>query len=92
LWLAHSFDVSNFQVISISRFGYLRSPLPADDPISIAENVRGLVEQMPAARLFVLPDGGYLLLGHTEEARTEITQFLCRHVAELQNAIEPGEN
>jgi pimeloyl-ACP methyl ester carboxylesterase len=30
LWLAHSFDASNFRVISISRFGYLRSPVPAD--------------------------------------------------------------
>jgi pimeloyl-ACP methyl ester carboxylesterase len=28
LWLARSFGLSNFQVISISRFGYLRSPLP----------------------------------------------------------------
>jgi len=29
LWLAHGFNVSDYQVISVSRFGYLRSPLPA---------------------------------------------------------------
>jgi pimeloyl-ACP methyl ester carboxylesterase len=29
LWLAKSFDLSKYQVISISRFGYLRTPLPA---------------------------------------------------------------
>jgi pimeloyl-ACP methyl ester carboxylesterase len=28
LWLAHSFDMSNHLVISVSRFGYLRTPLP----------------------------------------------------------------
>ena len=31
VWLAHSFGVdSDYQIISISRFGYLRSPLPAN--------------------------------------------------------------
>ena len=30
LWLAHGFDMSNHQVISVSRFGYLRTPLPGD--------------------------------------------------------------
>jgi pimeloyl-ACP methyl ester carboxylesterase len=29
LWLVHSFSVPDCQFISISRFGYLRSPLPA---------------------------------------------------------------
>jgi pimeloyl-ACP methyl ester carboxylesterase len=28
LWVANSFDFSKYQVISISRFGYLRSPVP----------------------------------------------------------------
>jgi pimeloyl-ACP methyl ester carboxylesterase len=28
LWLAHGFNLSDNQVISISRFGYLRSPVP----------------------------------------------------------------
>jgi pimeloyl-ACP methyl ester carboxylesterase len=30
LWLGRSFDITNYQIISVSRFGYLRSPLPAD--------------------------------------------------------------
>ena len=30
LWLAHSFDVTHhYQAVAVSRFGYLRSPLPA---------------------------------------------------------------
>jgi pimeloyl-ACP methyl ester carboxylesterase len=29
LFLAHNIDVANYQVISVSRFGYLRSPVPA---------------------------------------------------------------
>ena len=29
LWLAQGFNLSHYQVISVSRFGYLRSPLPA---------------------------------------------------------------
>jgi pimeloyl-ACP methyl ester carboxylesterase len=48
----------------------------ADDPISIPENVRALVDQMPNARLYVVPDGGHFLFGHAAEARVEITQFL----------------
>jgi pimeloyl-ACP methyl ester carboxylesterase len=55
-----------------------------DDPIAMPENVRGLAEQMPNARLFAASDGGHLLLGHTEEARTEISQFLRSNVTELQ--------
>src|SRR5512143_852154 len=52
-----------------------------DDPISIPENVRGLAEQMPNARLFVVPDGGHFLFGHTEEVKAEIAQFLRDSVA-----------
>ncbi len=57
----------------------------ADDPISIPENVRGLAEQLPHARLFVVPDGGHFLFGHTEEVKTEITQFLRDNVVLLKN-------
>ncbi len=52
-----------------------------DDPISIPENVRGLAEQLPNARLFVVPDGGHFLFGHTEEVKVEIAQFLRDSVA-----------
>lgn len=54
-----------------------------DDSYSVPENVRGLVEKFPNARLFVVPNGGHLLLGHTEEVDAEIIQFLRSHVAVL---------
>jgi pimeloyl-ACP methyl ester carboxylesterase len=55
-----------------------------DDPITIPENVRELANKFPDSRLFVVPDGGHFLFGHTEEVRSEITQFLRSHVTELQ--------
>jgi pimeloyl-ACP methyl ester carboxylesterase len=57
----------------------------ADDPIAIPENVRALADQMPNARLFLVPDGGHFLFGHMEETRSETAQFLRSHVAELQD-------
>jgi pimeloyl-ACP methyl ester carboxylesterase len=57
----------------------------ADDPISLPENVRALADQMPTARLFVVPDGGHFLFGHVEEVRSEIAQFLHNSVLERQN-------
>ncbi len=57
----------------------------ADDPISIPENVRRLAEQMPNARLYVVPDGGHLFFGHAEDVKAEIAQFLISTVTELQS-------
>lgn len=56
----------------------------ADDPISILENVRRLAEQMPNARIFVVPDGGHFLFGHMEEVKTELAQFLHVYATEPQ--------
>jgi pimeloyl-ACP methyl ester carboxylesterase len=56
-----------------------------DDPIAILENVLRLADQLPKARLFVVPEGGHFLFGHTEEAKAEIAQFLRNNVAETQN-------
>jgi pimeloyl-ACP methyl ester carboxylesterase len=56
----------------------------ADDPIAIPENVHRLADQMPNARLFVVPEGGHFLFGHTQEVKSEIAQFLHSHVAEPQ--------
>lgn len=47
-----------------------------DDPLAIPENVRGLVDRIPNSHLFVVSDGGHILLGHSEEVKSEITRFL----------------
>jgi pimeloyl-ACP methyl ester carboxylesterase len=57
-----------------------------DDPISLPVNVRALAEQMPNARLYVVPDGGHFLFGHTNEVRAEVARFLGSHVVEPQKA------
>jgi pimeloyl-ACP methyl ester carboxylesterase len=48
----------------------------ADDPYAVPANVRGLAEKIPDARLYIVPDGGHPLLGHSEEVKAEITRFL----------------
>jgi pimeloyl-ACP methyl ester carboxylesterase len=58
----------------------------ADDPISLPVNVRVLAEQLPNARLYIVPDGGHLLFGHAEEVKAEIDNFLRNHVVESQIA------
>ena len=78
---------TSFSAASLYPLGKIATPTliinAADDPIARPENVRGLAERMPNARLFVVPDGGHFLFGHTNEVRAEITQFLHSHVAEL---------
>jgi pimeloyl-ACP methyl ester carboxylesterase len=55
-----------------------------DDPYAIPENVRGLGEKFPRARLYIVPDGGHPVLGHSAEVDAEIIQFL-RNNAPLLN-------
>jgi pimeloyl-ACP methyl ester carboxylesterase len=57
-----------------------------DDPMALHENARALAEQIPHARLLAVPDGGHLLLGHTEEVRSKVTQFLQNQMDRLQNS------
>jgi pimeloyl-ACP methyl ester carboxylesterase len=52
-----------------------------DDPLAIPENVRGLAEKFPNARRFTVPKGGHLILGHAQEIKAEINQFLNSQVA-----------
>jgi pimeloyl-ACP methyl ester carboxylesterase len=51
-----------------------------------AKNVRGPTDHIPNARLFVVPDGGHWLLGHTEEVKSEITQFLRNNLAMVKHS------
>lgn len=57
-----------------------------DDPAALHENARTLAARIPYARLVAVPDGGHLMLGHTEEVKLEITQFLRDNVLELKNS------
>jgi pimeloyl-ACP methyl ester carboxylesterase len=54
--------------------------------LAVPKNVRGLTDHIPNARLFVVPDGGHWLLGHTEEVKSEITQFLRNNLAMVKNS------
>ena len=56
-----------------------------DDPNSIPENVKTMSELFPNGHLFVLPDGGHLTLGHRDEVKAEITQFLDSNLAQLNS-------
>jgi pimeloyl-ACP methyl ester carboxylesterase len=58
----------------------------ADDPYAVPENVRGLAERFPYARLYVVPDGGHPILGHSEEAKAEITRFLNGNLTVLNRS------
>jgi pimeloyl-ACP methyl ester carboxylesterase len=60
-----------------------------DDPISIPQNVRRIAEQMPNARLFVVPDGGHFLFGHTEEVKSEIAPFLSSIAGSARQSVMP---
>lgn len=57
-----------------------------DDPMALHENARILTDQIPNADLMAVPNGGHLLLGHTEEVRLEVTRFLRSQVPLLQNS------
>lgn len=56
-----------------------------DDPAALHENARTLAERIPNARLVAIPDGGHLMLGHTEEVKVEVIQFLHINLALPEN-------
>lgn len=86
-----SFDiyVSTPGLLSASESDYpfekIRAPTlvvsAVDDPLALHENARALVEKIPNARLQAVPGGGHMLLGHHEEVRQGITEFLRNTVA-----------
>jgi len=58
-----------------------------DDPLSIPENVRDMLEKIPNSRLIIVPDGGHHVLGHTQEVKSEVTQFLHSSVPALNTSL-----
>lgn len=54
LWVAKSFDLTRHQVISISRFGYLRSPIPENPDLNKqADTFAGLLDVLGIKRVAV---------------------------------------
>jgi pimeloyl-ACP methyl ester carboxylesterase len=47
-----------------------------DDPMALHSGARVLAERIPDARLVAVPDGGHIMLGHGDEVRQEVSQFL----------------
>jgi pimeloyl-ACP methyl ester carboxylesterase len=47
-----------------------------DDPVAVHANVRGLAEKFPNARLYSVPDGGHLLVGHAQEVDAQVVEFM----------------
>ena len=71
LWLAHSFNLTDNQVISISRFGYLGSPVPAGATLDVqADAFASLLDALhiPQAAVFAASAGS-----------TSAIRFVARH-------------
>lgn len=81
--------VSNPEINSGYPFGEIATPTlvvsAVDDPMALHENARALAAAIPGSRLLAVSDGGHIMLGHTEEVRQEITQFLRSAIAEARN-------
>lgn len=57
-----------------------------DDPMALHAGARLLADRIPHARLLAVPDGGHLLLGHTEAVKAEINQFLRSNPTLMKNS------
>lgn len=70
--------------------GNIKAPVlvisAVDDPLALHQNARALADRIPNARLLSLPDGGHMLLGHDEEVKSEVAQFLQSKAALLNNS------
>ena len=47
-----------------------------DDPMALHSSAVTLAERIPGTRLMPIADGGHLMLGHTEEVRHAVGNFL----------------
>jgi pimeloyl-ACP methyl ester carboxylesterase len=88
LWLAKSFDFSNYQVIPISRFGYLRTPIPEGADLDLqAEAFAGLLDALNIRRAAVFA---------VSSGSTSAIRFAARHPERVSALIllspdAPGE-
>jgi pimeloyl-ACP methyl ester carboxylesterase len=88
LWLARNFDVRHYRVIAVSRFGYLRSPVPAGATLdSQADAFAGLLDALhiQQAAVFAISAG-----------TTSAIRFAARHPQRVSALIllcpdAPGE-
>ncbi len=54
LWAAKSFDITKYRIISVSRFGYLRSPVPETPNLNMqADTFAGLLDVLGIKRVAV---------------------------------------
>ena len=79
LWLAHHLDDSDYQVISVSRFGHLRSPVPADPSLDLqADAFACLLDALEIPQAAVLGVSG---------GSTSAIRFAARHPARISALI-----
>jgi pimeloyl-ACP methyl ester carboxylesterase len=89
LWLANSFDLLKHQIISVSRFGYLRSPIPPKANLNLqADTFAGLLDLLKLDKVAVL--------GVSAGSTTAI-RFVARYPERVSSLIlvgpdSPGEN
>jgi pimeloyl-ACP methyl ester carboxylesterase len=88
LWVAHSFNVTDFQVIAVSRFGYLRSPIPANANLNLqADLFASLLDSLEIDKVIVFA----ISAGSTSAIR-----FTARHPERVSALVlvgpdSPGE-
>jgi pimeloyl-ACP methyl ester carboxylesterase len=88
LWLANSFHVTDYQVISVSRLGYLDSPIPADADLNMqADLFAGLLDSLKIKKVAIFA----ISAGSTSAIR-----FAARHPERVSNLVligpdSPGE-
>jgi pimeloyl-ACP methyl ester carboxylesterase len=88
LWVAHSFDVTDYQVISVSRLGYLRSPIPANADLNLqADLFASLLDSLKIDKVIVFA----ISAGSTSAIR-----FTARHPKRVSALVlvgpdSPGE-
>ena len=75
--------VSNPSINNDAPFGHIRSPTlimnAIDDPATRIEGARTLAVRIPKSKLVTFDTGGHLLLGHNEEIKHHISQFVGVH-------------